>query len=320
MGIRIRLGYVANAMRLEDCSPSRTTTVAAVSRLPDRSVVLGRLEHLARANLQNTLRILKANVCEGIEVYRLTSKLVPLATHPLAEGWDFAAVLAAELREVGAFAREHGLRLSAHPDHFTLLNSPRSRVLLASLRDLAYHEAVLSGMDLSQARLVMHVGGGYEDREEAGRRFLDNLALLPAETRRRLALENDDRSFHAGKVLEICRSAGCPMVLDAHHDQILPGPVPLGEILPAILGTWGDERPKLHYSSPRSPANPRSHADYIEPDPFVSFIRSLAVLERDLDIMLEAKAKDLALLRLGEEIDGRPGIKRLNPGELSVDP
>ena len=315
----IRLGYVAIALRLPDSSPSHTTTVAMLERLLDQRDRWGRLESLSRLNLRNTLRILRQNAMDGIMVYRLTSKLVPLATHPLAEGWNYWLDLQPELSEIGSFTHDRGLRLSAHPDHFTLLNSPRPEVTEASIRDLIYHDRLFTAMGLPEARLIMHVGGGYRDPKAAMARFLVNFPLVPPGIARRLALENDDRSFNAAEVLDLCEKTGCPMVLDVHHDMILPSQNPLPALLPRIMSTWGQERPKFHFSSPRSDKDPRSHADYIEAGRFLTFVRMVAGFTRACDVMLEAKAKDLALLRLMDELRGRPGVEVVGSGELLVD-
>lgn len=317
-GISVRLGFVANALRLPESSPSHTATVAALERLPDAEARFGRLRTLARLNLENTLRILRENAYDRIHLYRLTSKLVPLATHPLVGAWEYWLDLADELARIGEFVRANGMRLSAHPDHYALLNSPRHEVTEASLKDLLYHHRIFQAMGLPDSRLIMHVGGGYRDPEAAKRRFLDNFQLLPREIAHRIALENDDRSFNAEEVLELCRILRLPMVLDTHHHAILPGKRRLEVMLPEVIATWGDERPKFHFSSPKSETEPRSHADYIDAEEFVKFLRTAARAGRDFDVMIEAKAKDLAVLRLGEEMWGRTGIRVVSKGEMEM--
>ncbi|MGE5557382.1 MAG: hypothetical protein ACM3WV_02080 [Bacillota bacterium] len=126
--MQVRLGYVANALRFENCSPSRTITLAHLKKIGGSREQAGRLETIARENLRNTLRILKGNIYDGIHIYRLTSKLVPFCTHPAYLFWDWSAALKEDLAEVGAFVRKQRLRVSLHPDHFTLLNSPHPAV------------------------------------------------------------------------------------------------------------------------------------------------------------------------------------------------
>jgi len=51
----------------------------------------------------------------------------------------------------------------------------------------------------------------------------------------------------------------------------------------------------------------RAHADYIDPIGFEHFLTATAAGLRDFDVMLEAKAKDLALLRLREQLRVQAG-------------
>jgi len=148
--MRFRLGYVAMTLNLEDCSPSGTVPLTHLNRLPDEKARLFKLRQVTRKNLENTLRILKYNKALGIKVYRLTSKLVPLATHPSLQDWDYVADFRELFEEMGSFIKEHDFRVSAHPDHFTLINSPDARVLENSLKDLDYHIWLFEAMGLME--------------------------------------------------------------------------------------------------------------------------------------------------------------------------
>ena len=236
--MRIRLGYVAMALRLQDCSPSKTVTLKNLSKIPDYQNQIGRLARIARENLANTLRILKANYYDGIMFYRFTSRLIPLCTHPQFLDWNYRAELAEEFKTVGDFVKEHQMRVGLHPDHFTLLNSPKPEVQEASVRDLNYHLNLLEAMGLGRtAKLVIHVGGKYQDRGLALERFKEQFKALPERVGERLILENDDRSFTAGEVLKLAKEIGVPMVLDVHHHQILNNGEELNAMLPEIFAT-----------------------------------------------------------------------------------
>ncbi len=299
----VRLGYVANALRLENCSPSRTVTFHNIEKIHGYENQISRLTTIARENLANTLRILKANVFDGILVYRFTSKLIPLCTHPKFWNWDYFSSLRNDFQKIGGLIKEHGMRVSLHPDHFTLLNSPKPEVYKSSLRDLVYHQNVLEAMELgTDAKLVIHVGGKYEDKTAAINRFKKQFNQLPPGIKKRLVLENDDRCFTAAEVLHLSREVAVPMVLDIHHHQILNHGEDLHELLPEIFATWGEERPKIHISSAKNNTSPRHHADFIEPDQAVAFLNLSTVCRRDYDIMIEAKQKDLALLKLAGDL------------------
>jgi UV DNA damage endonuclease len=299
----VRFGYVANALRLEKATSFSTVTYQNIIKIDNYREQINCLTRVARRNLANTLRILRANCCDRIQVYRLSSKLIPLCTHPAFQNWDYVRDLKEDFQVIGAFIRENRLRVSLHPNHFTLLNSPKPEVLDASLRDLDYHVTMLETMGLSEtAKLVIHVGGKYQDRRQALARFKSNFAVLPTRIKIRLTLENDDRCFTAAEVLQLSQELGIPMVLDLHHHCLLNNNETLEQLLPAVCTTWTDLPPKFHLSSPRDTKNPRYHADYINVDRVREFLKIAQKLQRNVDLMIEAKRKDLALLKLTADL------------------
>lgn len=305
----VRFGYVAMSVQLHDASPSRTMTMATFSKLTDREAGLRRLERIARENLRQTLRLLKHNRCMGVQVYRMTSRLIPLATHGDFGDWNPYAALKDEFAEVGAFIREHGMRVSFHPDHFTVLSTPRPEVLASSVRDLNHHVTMLEMMGLDErATCNIHVGGSYGNKASAGRRFIEHFRQLETRIARRITLENDDKTFTAAETLDICEQVGVPMVLDLHHHAVNnPGGDDELKLWPRIRQTWacryGDSLPpKIHISSPKSESDPRGHADYVDPGPLLSFLLRIAPETPAIDVMIEAKRKDESLIRLMEDI------------------
>ena len=122
--MRISFGYVAMSVVLKDCSPSRTITLQNLFKIDSEKARFARLSSIARENLKNTQRLFFHNQAHDIKVFRITSKLIPLATHPVTENWDWFVEVKDELQTMGEYARNNGFRLSAHPDHFTILNSP----------------------------------------------------------------------------------------------------------------------------------------------------------------------------------------------------
>lgn len=310
-----RLGYVAMTLNLEDCSPSGTVTALNLNKLADENARRYKLRQITRKNLQNQLRILKYNKALEISVYRLTSKLVPLATHPLTAEWDYSNEFRQEFEEIGSFIRENNFRISAHPDHFTLLNSHNPSVHEASIKDLEYHIGLFEAMGLgAEYKLVLHVGGLYKDKQSSIERFKENFEKLPVRIRERIMLENDDKSYTARDVSSICNDLNIPMVLDVHHHQCANNGETLGELLPLVFGTWKNQMlpPKLHFSSPKSQKDFRSHADNIECDAFIGFLDAAKKTGIDFDIMLEAKNKDSALIKLSSELEKHHGLERIN--------
>lgn len=298
-------------MQLENASPSRTMTMASFSKLADREAGLRRLTRIAEENLHNTLRLLKHCKYMDVKVYRLTSKLIPLVTHEDLADWSPYEQLAPRFAEVGAFAKENGMRLSFHPDHFTVLSTPREEVLRKSENDLRHHVRMFELMGLDERAMCnIHVGGSYGDKPAAAERFLRNFAGLDERIRNRLTLENDDKTFTALETLEIAEKAGAPMVLDIHHHAVNNAGEKAEELWPRIKATWDSRQrpanaalpPKIHASSPKSASDPRGHADYVEPGPLLRFLTSIADSTPAVDVMIEAKRKDEALLKLMDDL------------------
>lgn len=319
--MKIRFGYVAMSVILENASPSHTVTVKTYSRLAEKEpeAALNKVRRAASENLANTLRHLRHNKAYGVEVYRFSSKILPLATHPLLAGWKYIEELRDQLMAIGDFVKDNKMRVSFHPDHYTLINSPREEVLLSSLTDLEHHCLLLEGMGLSHAaKLVTHVGGGYKDKEKSLGRFLENWKRIPERITGRLTLENDDKTFTAGEVLCLCIKLGLPMVLDIHHFRCNEGDDNLAELFPDFTATWDQTSlpPKIHVSSPKSPEDFRSHHDFVNTDDLYPFLKLARDFDRDIDVMVEAKHKDRAMFKLVKELANYPMIKQTGGATL----
>lgn len=256
----------------------------------------------------------------GIRMYRISSNLAPYATHPdLPQFHGQIDECRDELARVGEKARQFDIRLSFHPGQYTVLNSPRASVAEAAVRDIVYQANLLDALGCGpEARVVIHAGGVYGDREAAIDRFVEGYLDLPERVQRRLVVENDETSYSVVDTLAIHERTGVSLVWDILHHR-LNNPADLGdaEACRRCLATWPpDQVPKIHFSSPRVESepvdgeqaaaqrrvNPRQHGDWIDGADFVAFMNEMAG-ER-FDVMLEAKQKDLALLRLREELAG----------------
>jgi UV DNA damage endonuclease len=261
-----------------------------------------------------------------IRMYRMATALAPYASHPeLTAFHGQVEECAGELAAVGTLARELGVRLSTHPGQYTVLNSESAEVQRAAVAELEVQSALLDAMGLGpDAVVVLHVGGAAGGHAAAADRFLAGFELLGERARARLVLENDDRVFGVKDALAVAERAGVPVVFDVHHHHCHdPEGVEDREALELALATWPEGvTPKVHFSSPRldvgerrrrvgrrverTPVLPdvRLHADLIDPIAFEQFLRYTAA-GLDFDVMLEAKAKDLAVLRLREQLTAR---------------
>lgn len=260
----------------------------------------------------------------GITMYRMSSDVAPYVTHPtMPQFHNQVKECRSELEELGRIARERDLRLSFHPSQYVLLNSPDEAIVKQSVRDLVSQAEILDTMGLGpEAVLVTHVGGTYGDPAAGRVRWADTYKKLPEPVRRRLVLENDDLRYSAADALAVHEMTGVRLVFDHQHYWCLnPERLDLGETVARFLRTWPkSERPKIHYSSPRTelrevkrknrktgknetallPPVWTGHADYVNPFEFALFLREVRGLV--FDVMLEAKAKDLALLRLRRDL------------------
>lgn len=320
--MKVRLGYVAMAIDLENCSPSKTITFSRFEQIEDLEAKLYKLKKLTEENLNNTRRILLYNKAHDIQVYRLTSKLVPLVTHQDVIDWDYTKDFSDIYKSIGNIIKENNMRISAHPDHFTIISSPRNDVIETSIEDLVYHNIIMDNMGLNTdtGKLVLHVGGKYGSKEKTKIRFIDNFLLLPEGIRQRIIVENDDKTYDALDVLDICEELKIPMVLDIHHQWCNNRGENIEDYLDRIFDTWNNEKliPKIHISSPKSEKSFRAHADNVDFNFFNEFIDKVRKYDRDFDIMIEAKNKNLALFNLMEQIKSHPEYKVINNASFEL--
>ena len=298
----VGLGFVSICLSERDCSPAGNVSVATAQRLPDRAARLALIRRTAVRNLENTLRILWFLKGNRLQLYRFATHLIPLATHPYTEGWAWweEPDLQPLLERVGEVVRAEGLRVSTHPPQLCVLNSPGGFRWAVAYGE--YHCRLLEAMGLDEtAKIVLHPGRGVGDGQASVRSVVEAVERLPERVRVRLALENDDTTFSAAQTLEICRAVGVPMVFDWHHHVCRNDGEDYRELLPRVFATWTGRPPKVHVSSPRGAGDGRAHADYVDPAFVGAFLRYAAELG-DVDVMVEAKAKDLAALRLRDEL------------------
>lgn len=319
----VRLGFVALSLLLHDASPNKTLTYKSYTNLPvDPEIRLYRLHSLVRKNLNNTKRILIHANAHDIKIYRLTSKLIPLATHPDVVQWDYIADFHDEFLDIGDFIKKNGMRISAHPDHFTILNSPKKEILASSIKDLEYHGRIMDAMGLStqMGKLVLHIGGVYDSKLKAIDRFTENFMNLPFHIRDRIVLENDDKIYTAREVLDICKQIEAPMVLDIHHHWCNNNGEHIDGLLEDIFSTWNrqDLPPKIHISSPKCEKNVRAHADYVDINFFYNFLRIAKKTNQDFDVMIEAKNKDKALLQLMADLKNFENIHFISDASFEI--
>ena len=262
-----------------------------------------------------------------IRMYRISSDIVPYATHPdLPQFHNQIAECRTELAELGRRAKALGLRLSLHPSQYVLINAVDPAITDKGIWDVNVQAELLDAMEQGpEAVVVLHVGGAYGDKDAAIARFIENFARLSEGARRRLAVENDETIYTVVDCLRVHEATGSPVIFDHQHHLLNPGGLEMGDAARRALATWPDGiRPKVHFSSPRLDARTvkkkvkgesgrmrteeaivppllSQHADYVNPWEFASFVKAAG--SRPFDVMLEAKMKDAALLKLRSDLE-----------------
>ena len=296
----MRIGYPC-INRSIGCTANHTFRLASYSD--------ERLVATVDANLACLERVLAWNVARGLLAFRIGSGIVPFASHPVCTvPWQeqFADRFAA----LGVFARKHALRISMHPDQFNLLNAKDPAIVGRTVAELAYHAEVLDLCGLGRdAKIQVHVGGVYGDRESSMARFVETYGALDPRLRRRLAIENDDGRYSAADCLAVSGACGVPVVLDVFHHAVHGDGRPIGSLLDDVASTWApaDGLPMVDYASQAPGRRRGSHASSIDDADFGRFLAASA--GRDLDLMLEIKDKEASALRAVALAAGDPRLR-----------
>lgn len=268
-----------------------------------RNVTADRVRVLIERNLAALRQILEFNARHRIPMFRISSRVIPFASHPANEiaWWQ---VFRSELASLGGFVRREGMRVSMHPGQYTILNSEHERVTRAAILDLEWHTRFLDAMGLDgRHKVVIHLGGAYGNKAAAMRRFVDAYGALTESIRRRVVVENDERIYSVEDTLAVSRETSAPVVVDTLHHRANPGrEAPIRALLEAAFATWSaaDGPPKVHFSSQAPAKRLGAHADYVDAVEFRLFLHDSEGLV--FDCMIEAKAKDLAVLRLRADL------------------
>jgi UV DNA damage endonuclease len=295
--------------------------------LPERDGRRWRSEPHLRRSIELVHPIVDYLERHDLRFYRISQALAPYASHPeLTQFRGQVEECEEELAALGRRFAAAGIRVTMHTNPFVVLSSQREEVLATSLRELDWQAAVLDALGGGpESVIVVHVGSADPG---AADRFLRGVDRLPEHAQARIVLENDDRRHDLASTLALAERAGLRVVLDVMHHRILDrGDIDDGEALRLALATWPrDTTPKVHWSSPKTQAEeagegriayPRivAHADLVDVLDFERWLRGpVAAAGRDFDVLVEARLKDLAVLRLREQLAERgvalPGRER----------
>jgi UV DNA damage endonuclease len=190
------------------------------------------------------------------------------------------------------------MRISMHPDQFIVINTPQEEIFKRSVAELAYHAMVLDLLHLdATAKIQLHVGGVYGDKPQSKQRFIEHFSSLDQSITKRLVIENDEKSYHVQDCLQIHERIGIPVLFDYFHHTLYNNQESLAQVFECCLATWKkkDGIPMMDYSSQKPNKPPGAHADHLDAEAFISFLRQTQPY--DFDLMLEIKDKEGSALQ-----------------------
>lgn len=260
-----------------------------------------RLSDICLANAGSLLEALTFCHQHNIGDFRINSQILPLKTHPQL-GYHVTDLPDADqiirrFMACGEYSRKHDIRTTFHPDQFIVLSSINPDVVKRSIADLEYQAEISQWVNADVINI--HAGGVYNDKSSALTRLRMVIDNLPDAVRKRLTLENDDKSYSPKDLLPVCRDMGIPLVYDVHHHRCLKDILSVNEASHLSADTWNRE-PLFHISSPmngwQSP-DMRKHHDFIDMNDLPKIWKSMKIT-----VEVEAKAKELAVLKLMKDV------------------
>ena len=291
--MKIRLGYLGTPLTLLE--HFHTITYTRYQKLDNKE---GTLDKIILENLNLFNNVIDYNIKNNISFYRMTHNILPLATIKDID-YDYTKYKD-KWKKIGDKIKKHNLRVDAHPDHFLVLNSESQEVVSNSIRILENHALIFKMLGIT-SKVIVHVGSHLPNKEIALKRFKKVFLSLPKSLQNIIVLENDDKTYTVTETLSLARELSIPMVLDFHHFNCNhEKDEDINFLIPLIIKTWDKELlpPKMHFSSPKSKKEKRTHHFYIDYNSFLKFLNILKSFNQDLDIMLESKGKDEALFKL----------------------
>ena len=296
----MNIGYACINMQLSSQKPKIYTGRSMIKR----TFKAKGIEYASELGLQNCkdlFEIVKWNNENGFPFFRITSNLFPWSSEYKLKDMPDHQEICDVLGEVGKYVADNNMRITSHPGPFNVLTSPHPHVVDNCINDLSTHGEVFDMMGLSRSpynKINIHIGGAYGDKESAMARFCVNFERLPDSVKSRLTVENDDKAtmYSVRDLYDgVYKVIGIPIVFDYHHHQFCTGDMSEQKALELAIKTWGDIKPVVHYSESRRDEKKdetirvQAHSDYI--------YDKIETYGNEIDIMVEAKAKELAVVK-----------------------
>jgi UV DNA damage endonuclease len=258
------------------------------------------VSEISLLNAKDIIKILRWNKENGIYFFRLSSAIIPWGDKiDISKLKDYKEICS-ELKKAGDYAKANGIRITCHPGPYVVLTSPNEAVVKNAISDLEMHAFIFDAMGLSRTpynKINIHCNGVYGDKKSAMDRFCANFLRCSEGVRSRLTVENDDKAsmYSVKDLMYIHEKIGIPITFDYHHHKFCTGDLSEEDALKLAVTTWPKGiTPVVHYSESKAlyetnqKEKPQAHSDYIMALP--------NTYELDVDIMVEAKAKELAIL------------------------
>ena len=292
------LGYACINMTL---GKEKITTNRSMIKKTFLTKGISYASELAYKNVVDLEKILKWNVKNNIYFFRVSSDIFPWASEYDLETLPQIHLIRIVLQRIGKFVKENNVRITCHPGPFNVLGSPNDDVVRRTIIDLELHGKIFDLMGLSKTpfnKINIHCNGAYGDKVETMKRFCRKFDMLSDSVKSRLTVENDDKAsmYSVKDLMQIHNTIGIPIVFDYHHHKFCTGDLLEEDALRLATTTWGTITPVVHYSESKalhendSKIKPQAHSDYIDILPNTYGL--------DVDIMLETKQKELALLNV----------------------
>lgn len=289
----MRIGYPC-INRTVDCTANSTFRLKSYSE--------NRIKDSIKNNLSCLRKILQFNLEHRLLFFRISSDLIPFASHPINK-FNWQTYFQEDFEEIGAFIIKNRMRISMHPDQFTLINSLKEEILERSKKELIYHAKILDLMKLdTSAKIQIHVGGAYGEKQKSIERFIKRFNELNHSVVQRLVIENDDKLYDLNDCLKINAEIHIPILFDNFHNKLHNSTTQTKqESFKLAVKTWNEKRdgiPMVDYSSKKVHGSPRQHAETINIEDFDLFLKQ--TIPFDFDVMLEIKDKEKSAIKAVE--------------------
>jgi UV DNA damage endonuclease len=249
-------------------------------------------------NVNELLKLVPKLNAANIKSFRMSSNVLPLFefNEELAKN---NSELLSKFKLLGDMFKKNDIRVTCHPGQFAVISSDSDDVIKNTIKELNYHAWMFDQMGFEHSPYyAINIHGGKRGNVE---RAIATINSLPEQTRKRLTLENDESSYNVVELLKIHDKTGTPIVWDSHHHTFNTGNMNVSTACGEAIKTWGNIKPLQHLSNTEigmengSFTERRKHSYYIS---YIPEIQKQLILENKVDVDVEAKGKNLAVLKM----------------------